>query len=68
MMCWRCDTVVYIEHNDECLNKWLVEFNLDKTVNIDFSKKKPTFYRYVNFGGGGRPSINQVKSHTHFGP
>lgn len=45
------------------IEKWLVEFNADKTVNIDFSRKN-IVYPNVNFGKHG-PSIVQDKSHTH---
>lgn len=45
--------------------KWLVEFNADKTVNIDFSRKN-IVYPNVNFGKHG-PSIVQDKSYTHLG-
>lgn len=47
------------------VEKWLVEFNADKTVNIDFSRKN-IVYPNVNFGKHG-PSIVQDKSHTYLG-
>ena len=44
-------------------NKWAVEFNPIKTVNMDFSRKNIS-YPWVKFGQHG-PFIQNVETHTH---
>lgn len=42
-----------LEHIVQWSKKWLVEFNANKTVNIDFSRKN-IVYPNVNFGNMGQ--------------
>ena len=46
-------------------NKWAIDFNPFKTVNVDFSRKKLQFPE-LQFGIQG-PKISQSLSHTHLG-
>ena len=45
--------------------QWAMDFNPDKTTNLDFTRKQTTHPR-VRFGING-PMINRVSNHTHLG-
>jgi hypothetical protein len=45
--------------------QWAMDFNPDKTSNLDFTRKQTTHPR-IRFGTNG-PMINRISNHTHLG-